>query len=32
MKNLENVQGDERDAILFSIAVSVNEKGFLPQT
>jgi superfamily I DNA and/or RNA helicase len=30
VKNLENVQGDERDAILFSIAFSVNEKGFLP--
>ncbi len=24
------MQGDERDAILFSIAFSVNEKGFLP--
>ncbi|WP_370545165.1 hypothetical protein [Herbiconiux sp. VKM Ac-1786] len=24
------MQGDERDAILFSIALSVNEKGFLP--
>ncbi|QJU52787.1 DUF4011 domain-containing protein [Herbiconiux sp. KACC 21604] len=30
VKNLENVQGDERDTILFSIAFSVNEKGFLP--
>lgn len=30
VKNLENVQGDERAAILFSIAFSVNEKGFLP--
>jgi hypothetical protein len=30
VKNLENVQGDERDAILFSIAFSVNDKGFLP--
>ncbi len=28
VKNLENVQGEERDAILFSIAFSVNEKGF----
>ncbi|MCI2956760.1 DUF3320 domain-containing protein [Agromyces atrinae] len=30
VKNLENVQGDERDAILFSVAFSVNEKGVLP--
>lgn len=30
VKNLENVQGDERDAILFSTAFSANEKGVLP--
>lgn len=30
VKNLENVQGDERDVILFSIAFSKNEKGVLP--
>jgi lambda repressor-like predicted transcriptional regulator len=30
VKNLENVQGDERDAVLFSIAFSRNEKGVLP--
>ena len=30
VKNLENVQGDERDTILFSIAFSKNEKGDLP--
>ncbi|MDQ3359740.1 MAG: AAA domain-containing protein, partial [Actinomycetota bacterium] len=30
IKNLENVQGDERDAILFSTAFSVNERGVLP--
>ncbi len=30
IKNLENVQGDERDVILFSTAFSVNEKGVLP--
>lgn len=30
VKNLENVQGDERDAILFSTAFSVNDKGILP--
>ena len=30
MKNLENVQGDERDVILFSIASSKNDKGILP--
>jgi hypothetical protein len=30
IKNLENVQGDERDTILFSIAFSANEKGELP--
>ncbi len=30
VKNLENVQGDERDAVLFSTAFSVNEKGVLP--
>ena len=30
VKNLENVQGDERDVILFSVAFSKNEKGVLP--
>ncbi|MGW9167348.1 DUF4011 domain-containing protein [Agromyces sp. NPDC055658] len=30
VKNLENVQGDERDTILFSIAFSVNDRGVLP--
>lgn len=30
VKNLENVQGDERDTILFSTAFSPNEKGILP--
>ncbi|WP_461634611.1 DUF4011 domain-containing protein [Glutamicibacter soli] len=30
VKNLENVQGDERDIILFSTAFSPNEKGILP--
>ncbi|MDN5765767.1 MAG: DUF4011 domain-containing protein [Humibacillus sp.] len=30
IKNLENVQGDERDVILFSTGFSVNEKGMLP--
>lgn len=30
VKNLENVQGDERDAILFSVAFSKNERGVLP--
>ncbi|WP_193044332.1 DUF3320 domain-containing protein [Mycolicibacterium baixiangningiae] len=30
VKNLENVQGDERDAILFSIAFSKNDKGVVP--
>jgi hypothetical protein len=30
VKNLENVQGDERDVILFSTAFSVNTKGVLP--
>ena len=30
VKNLENVQGDERDTILFSVAFSANEKGVLP--
>ncbi len=30
VKNLENVQGDERDTILFSVAFSVNERGVLP--
>ncbi|GAA1885632.1 DUF3320 domain-containing protein [Paeniglutamicibacter psychrophenolicus] len=30
VKNLENVQGDERDVILFSTAFSANERGRLP--
>ena len=30
VKNLETVQGSERDVILFSIAFSHNEKGVLP--
>ena len=30
VKNLENVQGDERDLILFSVAFSKNDKGVLP--
>ncbi|GIL33984.1 DUF4011 domain-containing protein [Phycicoccus sp. DTK01] len=30
VKNLENVQGDERDVILFSTAFGVNDKGVLP--
>ncbi|MDN5919818.1 MAG: DUF3320 domain-containing protein, partial [Pseudonocardia sp.] len=30
VKNLENVQGDERDTILFSTAFSVNDRGVLP--
>ncbi|HEX5331756.1 MAG TPA: DUF3320 domain-containing protein [Cellulomonas sp.] len=30
VKNLENVQGDERDTILFSTAFSVNDRGYLP--
>ncbi|MFC0429797.1 DUF3320 domain-containing protein [Kutzneria buriramensis] len=30
VKNLENVQGDERDVILFSTAFSANERGVLP--
>lgn len=30
VKNLENVQGDERDVILFSTAFSANDKGVLP--
>ena len=30
VKNLENVQGDERDVIMFSTAFSVNERGVLP--
>ncbi|GLY20139.1 hypothetical protein Kisp01_71530 [Kineosporia sp. NBRC 101677] len=31
IKNLENVQGDERDTILFSTGFSANEKGSLPR-
>ncbi|MGD7705172.1 DUF4011 domain-containing protein [Microlunatus sp. Y2014] len=30
VKNLENVQGDERDVILFSTGFSANHKGVLP--
>lgn len=30
VKNLENVQGDERDVILFSTAFSKNDRGILP--
>jgi len=30
VKNLENVQGDERDSILFSVAFSANDKGVVP--
>ncbi len=30
VKNLENVQGDERDVIFFSTAFSVNSRGALP--
>lgn len=30
VKNLENVQGDERDVILFSLAFAKNEKGRVP--
>ncbi len=30
VKNLENVQGDERDTILFSTAFSKNSRGILP--
>lgn len=30
VKNLENVQGDERDVILFSIAFSADENGVIP--
>ena len=30
VKNLENVQGDERDAIFFSTGFSVNDRGYLP--
>ncbi|MCU1613304.1 MAG: putative ATP-dependent helicase, partial [Frankiales bacterium] len=30
VKNLENVQGDERDVVFFSTGFSVNEKGQLP--
>lgn len=30
VKNLENVQGDERDTILFSTAFSANDSGKLP--
>lgn len=30
VKNLENVQGDERDVIFFSVAFSKNKRGALP--
>lgn len=30
VKNLENVQGDERDTILFSTGFGVNDRGVLP--
>jgi hypothetical protein len=30
VKNLENVQGDERDVIFFSTGFSINERGYLP--
>jgi len=30
VKNLENVQGDERDAIIFSLGFSKNDRGILP--
>lgn len=30
VKNLESVQGDERDTILFSVAFSANDRGMLP--
>ncbi|MEJ5943677.1 DUF3320 domain-containing protein [Pseudokineococcus basanitobsidens] len=30
VKNLENVQGDERDVVFFSTAFSKNDKGVLP--
>ncbi len=30
VKNIENVQGDERDIILFSVAYAKNELGILP--
>ncbi|QEW04998.1 DUF4011 domain-containing protein [Microbacterium lushaniae] len=30
VKNLENVQGDERDTILFSVAFSANDRGIIP--
>ncbi|MDQ1752167.1 MAG: hypothetical protein QOE71_3223 [Pseudonocardiales bacterium] len=30
IKNLENVQGDERDVILFSTGFSANDKGVVP--
>ncbi|MDH6199086.1 hypothetical protein M2272_005753 [Mycobacterium frederiksbergense] len=30
VKNLENVQGDERDTIMFSVAFSKNGKGVVP--
>ena len=30
VRNLENVQGEERDTILFSLTFSVNERGDMP--
>lgn len=32
VRNLENVQGEERDTILFSVTFSANERGDLPLT
>ncbi|WP_243896159.1 DUF4011 domain-containing protein [Actinomyces bowdenii] len=32
LKNLENVQGEERDTILFSVTYSANSRGELPLT
>lgn len=32
VKNLESVQGDERDVIMFSIAFAKNERGVVPLT
>ena len=30
MKNLENVQGDERDVILISVGYGRDENGYIP--
>lgn len=32
VKNLENVQGEERDTILFSVTFSANDRGDVPMT